>query len=110
LAQRTVSSSLTIRSISGILSTAQGCWSKRSEILSLCSTGLAASLLFDGIYDFDEVKMTIFQPRRDNISSFTLPKEELYLWAEETVKPIATLAFEGKGDFAQPEAGVSSAR
>ena len=61
---------------------------------------LAASLLFDGIYDFDEVKMTIFQPRRDNISSFTLPKEELYLWAEETVKPIATLAFEGKGDFA----------
>jgi len=61
--------------------------------------GLAASLLFDGIYDFDEVKMTIFQPRRDNISSFTLPKEELYLWAEETVKPIAALAFEGKGDF-----------
>jgi hypothetical protein len=47
----------------------------------------------------DEVKMTIFQPRRDNISSFTLPKEELYLWAEETVKPIAALAFEGKGDF-----------
>jgi hypothetical protein len=72
--------------------------------------GLAASLLFDGIYDFDEVKMTIFQPRRDNISSFTLPKEELYGWAKETVKPIATLAFEGKGDFAQPEAGVSSAR
>ena len=62
--------------------------------------GLAASLLFDGIYDFDEVKMTIFQPRRDNISSFTLPKEELYRWAEETVKPIAALAFEGKGDFA----------
>jgi hypothetical protein len=61
--------------------------------------GLAASLLFDGIYDFDEVKMTIFQPRRDNISSFTLPKEELYRWAEETVKPIAALAFEGKGDF-----------
>ena len=61
--------------------------------------GLAANLLFDGIYDFDEVKMTVFQPRRDNISSFTLPKEELYRWAEETVKPIAALAFEGKGDF-----------
>ena len=60
---------------------------------------LAASLLFDGIYDFDEVKMTIFHPRRDNISCFTLPKEELYLWAEETVKPIAALAFERKGDF-----------
>ena len=61
--------------------------------------GLAASLLFDEIYDFDEVKMTIFQPRRDNISSFTLSKNELYRWAEETVKPIAALAFEGKGDF-----------
>ena len=61
--------------------------------------GLAATLLFDGIYDFNEVQMTVFQPRRNNISSYTLPKDELYLWANETVKPIAALAFEGKGDF-----------
>jgi hypothetical protein len=62
--------------------------------------GLAATLLFDGIYDFNEVQMTVFQPRRSNISTYRLAKDKLYLWAKETVKPIATLAFEGKGDFA----------
>ena len=55
--------------------------------------------LFDGIYDFDEVRMTIIQPRRDNYSSFTMRKDALYKWADETVRPIATLAFDGKGDF-----------
>ena len=61
--------------------------------------GLAATLLFDVIYDFDEVQMTIIQPRRDNISTYSISKDELIHWAEETVRPIAKLAFEGKGDF-----------
>jgi len=61
--------------------------------------GLAASLLFDGIYDFDEVKMTIFQPRRDNISSFTLPQRGTLPLGGRNRKAIAALAFEGKGDF-----------
>lgn len=55
--------------------------------------------LFDGIYDFNEVRMTIIQPRRDNYSSFTMKKDALYQWANETVRPIAALAFDGKGDF-----------
>lgn len=59
--------------------------------------------LFDGIYDFDEVTMTIIQPRRDNFSTFTMSKNDLYKWANETVKPIAALAFEGKGDFSSGE-------
>ena len=61
--------------------------------------GLAATLLFDVIYDFDEVRMTIIQPRRDNISTYSISKDELISWAEETVRPIAKLAFEGKGEF-----------
>lgn len=61
--------------------------------------GLAATLLFDVIYDFDEIRMTIIQPRRDNISTFSISKEVLIQWAEETVKPIAQLAYEGKGEF-----------
>ena len=34
--------------------------------------------LFDCIYDIDTVSMTIYQPRCSNVSTFTIPKEELY--------------------------------
>lgn len=60
---------------------------------------LGALELFDGIYDIQEVKMTIFQPRRENVSTYTLPKEELYRWAEEVLAPAANLAFKGEGEF-----------
>lgn len=60
---------------------------------------LGALELFDGIYDIQEVKMTIFQPRRENVSTYTLSKEELYQWAEEVLAPAANLAFKGEGEF-----------
>ncbi len=56
--------------------------------------------LFDGIYDINEVKMTIFQPRRENVSTYVLSKEKLYEWAENTLTPKAQLAFKGDGEFA----------
>ena len=55
--------------------------------------------LYDGIYDIDTVQMTIFQPRRENVSTFTMNKEALLQWADETLKPTAELAYNGKGDF-----------
>ncbi len=60
---------------------------------------LGALELFDGIYDIDTVSMTIYQPRRDNISTHTVFKESLYQWAAETLKPIAKLAYDGEGEF-----------
>lgn len=60
---------------------------------------LGALDIYDGIYDIEEVKMTIFQPRRENISTCTMPKEALLAWADEVLKPTAELAIEGKGDF-----------
>ncbi|WP_230397491.1 DUF2800 domain-containing protein [Novisyntrophococcus fermenticellae] len=60
---------------------------------------LGALELFDGIYDFDRVSMTIYQPRRDNISTYELSKDELYRWANEVLKPTADLAFAGDGNF-----------
>ena len=60
---------------------------------------LGALELFDGIYDITSVCMTIYQPRRENISVFTMPKSDLYHWAEETLAPIAKLAYDGGGDF-----------
>ena len=60
---------------------------------------LGALELFDGIYDINSIQMTIYQPRRENISTCIISKEELLKWADEVLKPTAALAYEGKGDF-----------
>lgn len=64
---------------------------------------LGALELFDGIYDIKAVCMTIYQPRRENISVFTMGKEELYTWADTVLSPAAKLAYEGKGEFSAGE-------
>ena len=43
--------------------------------------------------------MTIYQPRRQNISTFEISKDNLYKWADEVLKPTADLAFAGDGNF-----------
>ena len=60
---------------------------------------LGALALFDSIYDIENVVMTIFQPRRDNISTYELSKKELLQWADEILSPAAQLAAKGKGEF-----------
>jgi hypothetical protein len=60
---------------------------------------LGALELFDDIYDIDSVRMTIYQPRRDNVSTYEISKDELYRWADEVLKPTADLAFVGDGTF-----------
>ena len=60
---------------------------------------LGAMLLYDGIYDIDSVKMTIFQPRKDHVSSAIISKDDLYSWAVDVLHPIAEIAAKGEGDF-----------
>ena len=60
---------------------------------------LGALDTYDGIYDIESVDMTIFQPRRDNVSTFTISKEELLKWAEEFLAPTAQLAYNGEGEY-----------
>lgn len=60
---------------------------------------LGALNLFDGIYDIHQVSMTIFQPRRDNVSTCTMSKEKLLQWAETVLKPAAELAAKGEGEY-----------
>lgn len=60
---------------------------------------LGALDLFDGIYDISEVSMTIYQPRRENVSTYTVFKESLYQWAEEILVPTAKQAFDGSGEY-----------
>ena len=61
--------------------------------------GLGALRLFDSLYDIETVAMTIFQPRRENISTWTIPVSELLDWGENTLKPKANLAFNGEGTY-----------
>ena len=60
---------------------------------------LGALELFDAIYDIDTVAMTVYQPRRQNVSTFTMSKDDLYRWTDEVLKPTAELAFAGDGNF-----------
>lgn len=60
---------------------------------------LGALEVFGDIYDINQIKMTIFQPRRDNISTYTISKKNLLKWADEVLAPTAQLAYVGKGKF-----------
>ena len=64
---------------------------------------LGALGLFDALYDIDTISMTIYQPRRENISSWEISRDDLLQWAENTLKPVAALAFAGKGEFCAGE-------
>jgi hypothetical protein len=64
---------------------------------------LGALEMFDDLYDINSVSMTIFQPRRENISTITVFKESLYQWAEEILKPNAERAVKGEGEFVAGE-------
>ncbi|SPJ39816.1 PD-(D/E)XK nuclease superfamily protein [Corynebacterium diphtheriae subsp. lausannense] len=61
---------------------------------------LGALNAFGSLYDITEVAVTIFQPRRSNISTWTISVAELLAWAEQVVKPRAALAARGDGEFA----------
>lgn len=51
------------------------------------------------LYDFDCIRMTIVQPRLDNISSDDISVSTLLKWGDEYVRPRAQLAIKGDGEF-----------
>lgn len=60
---------------------------------------LGALEIFDGIYDIDKIYMTIYQPRKSNISVSVIEKDELLEWAQNGLIYKAKLAYEGQGEF-----------
>lgn len=65
--------------------------------------GLGALLEFEALYDIRSVRMSIVQPRLNNISTFEITADDLVLWAERDVKPRAQLATKGEGEFCAGE-------
>lgn len=60
---------------------------------------LGALAVYDALYDIGEVSMTIFQPRRENVSTWTVSVADLKAWAETELKPKADMAYNGEGEY-----------
>jgi len=60
---------------------------------------LGALEIYDSLYDIEEVSMTIFQPRRENVSIWTIRVDDLKDWAEKELKPKAKKAYDGEGEY-----------
>ena len=62
--------------------------------------GLGALNDFGMVYNVREVGLHIFQPRMNNVSSWSLPAVELLRWGEIAVAPTAAMAAKGEGRYA----------
>ena len=60
---------------------------------------LGALEIFGGLYDIDTIRMTIFQPRKGNVSANSMEKDSLLEWADGELSEKARLAYDGQGDF-----------
>ena len=65
-----------------------------SQMMLYALGGLAA---YGYIYDIEIVRMSIIQPRLENISTFECTRSELEDWGE-SIRETAKLAYEGKGE------------
>ena len=60
---------------------------------------LGALDTFGDLYDIRRVKLSIYQPRRENVDTFEMSVDDLLRWADDVLSPIAKLAFTGDGEF-----------
>ena len=81
----------------GVLVSAAGTDGTGNSQLKLYALG--AFDTYGDLYDIKKVRLSIYQPRRQSIDSYDMTVEELLRWADNTLTPIAKLAFEGEGDF-----------
>lgn len=72
--------------------------------------GLGALHGFEHLYSIDTVRMTIYQPRLDNIDTFEMTAAGLKRWAETELVPKAKQAFAGEGEFAPSESACRFCR
>ena len=60
---------------------------------------LGALDAYGSLYEIKDIRMCIFQPRRDNVSISEISVDELLSWAENDLAPKAQSAYKGEGDL-----------
>ena len=61
--------------------------------------GLGVLHMAEALYDIETVRMTIFQPRLGNSSTWSVSPEYLKRWGNEVLRPAGAQALIGAGDF-----------
>lgn len=61
--------------------------------------GLGALRKYELFYDIKNIKLTIVQPRINNISTWEISVDDILDWAVNELKPAAELAFKGNGEL-----------
>lgn len=61
--------------------------------------GLGILSMAELLYDVEIVRMTIFQPRLNNSSTWDITPDELKYWGETVLKPRGAMALMGAGEF-----------
>lgn len=69
------------------------------ENFQMMTYALGVYRKYDTLFDIKKIKMTIFQPRIDNIDTWEISVEDLLKWGEKVLKPGAKRAFAGEGDY-----------
>ena len=61
--------------------------------------GLGVLRMAESLYDIETVRMTIFQPRLNNSSTWDVSPDYLKRWGEEVLRPAGAQALIGAGEF-----------
>ena len=61
--------------------------------------GLGVLHMAELLYDIETVRMTIFQPRLSNCSTWSVSPESLKRWGDEVLRPAGAKALIGAGEF-----------
>lgn len=61
--------------------------------------GLGVLNMAEALYDIETVRMTIFQPRLGNSSTWSVAPEYLKRWGDEVLRPAGAQALMGAGEF-----------
>ena len=72
---------------------------KATENTQLMCYGLGILETFGNLYNIKRIRLSIYQPRRENVDTWEISTEDLLKWADEVLKPAAKLAYAGEGEF-----------
>lgn len=65
----------------------------------LMAYGLGVLEMVGMLYDIEVVRLTIFQPRINNYSTWDISPKDLKTWGDEILKPRSAMALAGAGEF-----------